>query len=304
MIEASFTAETEALTTITDFIRFGLSKAQAVGLYYGHGTDNVVDDIVALILEVLHLPWDVDRLFFQAQVTPSEKIQLVSCLEQRILQRIPVPYITHTAYFCDLSFYVDERVLIPRSPIAELIQQQFTPWIEPQSVTRILDLCTGSACIAIACCYAFPEVPVDAVDLSTEALAVAEINRERHHVSEQLTLIESDCFDKVPEGLYDIIVSNPPYVSSMDMQTLPAEYHHEPQMALEAEDYGLALVHRILEQAAQYLSDHGILIVEVGLSEEALVEHYPDLPFVWLDFERGGEGVFLLSAQALRDYVF
>lgn len=302
MLQVTFDTDTKELVSILDIIRFGISQARSKTLWYGHGTDNAEDDIYALVLETLNLPWNVEPHLLQGRLTSDEKKRLIQRLEQRILQQIPVPYLTHVAHFCDLTFYVDERVLIPRSPFAELIKQQFAPWVEYDDVTRIMDLCTGSGCIAIACCYAFPDAVVDAVDLSPDALAVAAINMARHQVEEQLTLIQSDCFDQVPEALYDIIVSNPPYVSTEAMLALPKEYQHEPVMALEAQDQGLAIVKRMLQQAAKYLTEQGILIVEVGLSEEALIQAYPDLPFVWLDFEHGGEGVFLLTAQQLRDY--
>jgi ribosomal protein L3 glutamine methyltransferase len=304
MPHASFSNDLQDLHTILDVIRFGISQARSATLWYGHGTDNAEDDIYALVLASLSLPWNVDPVLLQTRLTSVEKAFLAQGLEQRIIQRIPVPYITHTAQFCELTFYVDERVLIPRSPFAELIQQQFAPWVEADKVTRVLDMCTGSACIAIACCYAFPDADVDAVDISLDALAVAAINRERHQVQTQLTLIESDGFEQMPAHLYDIILSNPPYVSHEAVASLPAEYHHEPALALEAEDNGLAFVKRLLAQAADHLTPQGVLIVEVGLSEEALIETYPDLPFVWLEFEHGGEGVFVLTAQQLRDYFY
>lgn len=206
------------------------------------------------------------------------------------------------AYFCDIPFYVDERVLIPRSPIAEFIKNEFSPWIEASRVHRILDLCTGSGCIAIACCYAFPEAEVDAVDISSEALAVAAINSERLGVEDQLTLIESDCFSQVPQAGYDLIVSNPPYVGKEEMQTLPDEFRHEPVLALETSNNGLAIVEAILHNAHNYLNEHGILIVEVGNSETALCEAYPHVPFTWLEMSHGGHGVFLLTKQQLEEY--
>ncbi len=298
----SFASEIKDFVHALDFIRYGISRARAAHLYYGHGTDNAVDEIYALVLETLHLPWNIEPHFLQACLTKNEKTLLTERLEQRIIQHVPVPYLTQTAYFCDLSFYVDQRVLIPRSPIAELIREQFAPWIAAGEVTRILDLCTGSGCIAIACCEWFPEAAVDGVDLSEHALAVAAINRDRHHLQEQLTLLKSDCFEQIPKTTYDIIVSNPPYVAEAVMQKLPAEYRHEPNMALAADEAGLAIVHRILQQAGQYLSEHGILVVEVGESAEALIAAYPDVPFFWLDFAQGGDGVFLLTAQMVREY--
>lgn len=298
----SYAFATQHFKTIIDFLRFGLSHSNAANLFYGHGTDNAWDDMLALILGSLSLPFDVDPALLHARLTQDEKALLSQQLEKRIKKRIPVPYLTHEAFFCDLSFYVDERVLIPRSPIAELIRQQFSPWVSPERVERVLDLCTGSGCIAIACCYAFPDAIVDAVDISPDALTVAEINRERHAVGDVLNLIKSDCFDNVPQTPYDIIVSNPPYVGGDEMQTLPKEYGHEPNLALEAENNGLAIVEKILETAHAYLSDQGILVVEVGNSEEALAEAYPQVPFTWLDFEHGGQGIFLLTSEQLKEH--
>lgn len=298
----SYLLATRNFQTIADFLRFGLSRANAAELYYGHGTDNAWDDILSLVLESLSLPIHVDALLLQARLTRDEKDLLCERLKKRIVDRIPVPYLTHEAWFCGMSFFVDERVLIPRSPIAELINQQFSPWIDESQVERVLDLCTGGGCIAIACCMAFPEAQVDAIDISPDALAVAEINRQRHHVQEQLTLIESDCFTNISSHRYDIIVSNPPYVGTEEMQTLPAEYRHEPALALETGKNGLAIVETILFNAHKYLTEHGILVVEVGNSEDALVDAYPDVPFTWLDFEHGGQGIFLLTAEQVNQY--
>ena len=294
--------ETEELVTILDFLRFSLSCATEAQLYYGHGTDNAWDDIRSLILRSLSLPYDVDPTLLNARLTTNEKKYLRQQLEKRINQRVPVPYLIKEAYFYDLPFYVDERVLIPRSPIAQLIHEHFSPWIEAERVQQVLDLCTGSACIAIACCYAFPEALVDAVDISSEALAVAEINKERFEVEEQLVLIESDCFTDVPQKYYDIIVSNPPYVGKEEMQTLPDEYRHEPVLALETTNNGLSVVEKILKTAHSYLSEHGILVVEVGNSEEALCEVYPSVPFTWLEMSEGGQGIFLLTKQQLVEH--
>ncbi|WP_133126798.1 50S ribosomal protein L3 N(5)-glutamine methyltransferase [Legionella nagasakiensis] len=298
----SFSTVTQNFQTIIDFLRFALSKAHVEALYYGHGTDNAWDDMHALVLDSLSLPFDVDPMLLQARLTDEEKAWLCRQLERRIRERIPVPYLTHKAYFCDLEFYVDERVLIPRSPIAELIDCQFSPWVKEEKVDRILDLCTGSGCIAIACCYAFPHALVDAVDVSADALEVAKINSERHDVQDVLTLIQSDCFEDVPHHTYDLIISNPPYVGREEMERLPDEYRHEPKLALETENNGLAIAEKILHHAHAYLSDHGVLVVEVGNSQEALMAAYPDVPFTWLEFERGGHGVFLLTKAQLNDY--
>ncbi|MDF1758695.1 MAG: 50S ribosomal protein L3 N(5)-glutamine methyltransferase [Legionellaceae bacterium] len=287
--------------TIIDFLRFGLSKANQNDLYFGHGTDNAWDDIWMLVLGSLSLPMDVDPMLLEAKLSDSEKMLLIERFEQRIEKRVPVPYLTNEAYFCDLSFYVDERVLIPRSPLAEMIKQHFSPWIEYDEVDRILDLCTGSACIAIASCEYFPKAIVDAVDISKDALEVAKINKEGHGLDETLNLIESDCFASVPIAQYDIIVSNPPYVGEEEMQTLPEEYLHEPALALETNNNGLAIVDNILKNAGKYLSENGILVVEVGNSEDALVNAYPNVPFTWIDFEYGGQGVFVLTAEQVRN---
>lgn len=298
----SFAKMTQHFETILDFFRFGITQAEVHEVYYGHGTDNAYDDMWALIFESLSLPIQSESMFLLSRLTQEEKKILNQQLESRIIKRIPVPYLTHKAYFCGFPFYVDERVLIPRSPIGELIAQQFSPWIEAARVHRILDLCTGSGCIAIACAHAFPDAQVDAVDISEAALEVAEINCEHHGVEDNLTLIQSDCFERVNQFAYDIIVSNPPYVGEEEMQTLPKEYLHEPKLALETEKNGLAIVEKILYSAHEYLSDHGILVVEVGNSEEALVEAYPHVPFTWLEFEKGGHGVFLLTCDQLKEY--
>lgn len=292
----------EPFQTITDFLRFGLSRANAAQLHYGHGSDNAWDDILALVLGSLNLPLDMNPALLEARLCDDEKQFLGNQLYKRIEQRVPTPYLTHQAYFFGLTFYVDERVLIPRSPLGELISQQFSPWVDASSVTNVLDLCTGSGCLAIACSYAFPDALVDAADISEQALAVATLNRANHGLSQQLNLIHSDCFKGIPEKRYDIIVSNPPYVGQAEMQTLPKEYLHEPELALEADDNGLALVAVILQNAKHYLKDDGILVVEVGNSEQALIDAYPDIPFTWLEFEHGGEGVFLLTSGQLNAY--
>ncbi|HAU1603435.1 TPA: 50S ribosomal protein L3 N(5)-glutamine methyltransferase [Legionella pneumophila] len=302
LVSSYFSKETEELVTILDFLRFSLSCAENAQLFYGHGTDNAWDDMRSLILRSLSLPYDVDPFLLNARLTTSERKHLCNQLDKRINQRVPVPYLIKEAYFCDLPFYVDERVLIPRSPIGELISNQFSPWIDAEQVHHVLDLCTGSGCIAIACCYAFPEAQVDAVDISNEALAVATKNCERHDVGDQLTLIESDCFTALSGKQYDLIVSNPPYVGKEEMQTLPDEYRHEPVLALETGNNGLAIIEKILKNAHAYLSEHGVLVVEVGNSEQALCEAYPLVPFTWLEMSNGGQGVFLLTKQQLEEF--
>lgn len=290
----------QQLETIKDFVRWGYSRFAAENLYYGHGTDNPLDEAFTLVLHALHLPHDVDKSFFDCKLTRLEKEHVIGLMERRIQERIPAAYLTHEAWFANLPFYVDERVLIPRSPIAELIESSFEPWVDYHQVRNVLDLCTGSGCIAIACAYAFPEAEVDAVDISSDALEVTNINIQKHRLDEQVHAIESDVFTSLPEKKYDLIVSNPPYVSSEEMQGLPDEYRHEPELGLEAKDEGLEIVLRMLREAPDYLSEQGVLIVEVGNTELALSERCPDVPFMWLDFERGGAGVFLLTREQLE----
>ncbi len=297
------------LHTITDFIRFGASLFNEEKLYFGHGTENALDEAAYLVLFTLHLPNNLHSDYFGAKLLNQEKQQIIDVFLERVKKRIPASYITHQASFADLSFYVDERVLVPRSPIAELINDQFSPWVDPEQVYNILDLCTGSACIAIACAYAFPQVSIDAVDLSDDALAVAEINVKQHQLEENVELIQSDLFSAFAQdekdsfaAKYDIIVSNPPYVDEEDMSLLPEEYRAEPELGLAAGDDGLGLVIPMLQQAKHYLSDQGILIVEVGNSDIALQDTFPDVPFYWLEFENGGHGVFVLTKEQLDTY--
>lgn len=293
-----YQAATAQLSTLRDFLRWTTSRFHEAQLAYGHGNADAFNEATQLLLHSLHLPVnELPEVFLDARLTDDEKIKLIGVIQQRIDKRIPVPYLTHEAWFAGLPFYVDERVLIPRSPFAELIAEQFSPWLTaPEHVSRILDMCTGSACIAITLAYAFPEATVDAVDISSEALTVAKINQEKHQLHEQLQLIESDLWANLdPTQQYDLIVSNPPYVGDAEMATLPAEYHHEPASALRADDNGLALVERIIVGAADFLTPDGLLFVEVGNSDEAVAVAWPETEFMWLDFENGGHGVFMLT---------
>lgn len=292
--------EINELETIRDVLRWTVSRFNEAGLYYGHGTDNAWDEALALILPSLHLPHDSDPSILDARLTQKEKDTLSQLIRKRIHDRIPVPYLTHQAWFAGLPFYVDERVLIPRSPLAELIETQFEPWIPAEDIHRILDLCTGSGCIAIACAKAFPEAEVDASDISEAALAVAKMNVLRHDVEEQVTLLLSDLFTQLPKKQYDLIISNPPYVDAEDMASLPDEFRHEPQLGLASGDDGLDAVKVILKQALSFLHPKGHILIEVGNSEHALAEKYPHIPFTWIEFQRGGGGVFLLSAKDLK----
>lgn len=288
--------------TIQQAIDDIIDQLEQSDLYYGHGTDNAWDEAAALVLQTLQVPFSAAEKELQRSLTQAEQDKLLFLLKKRIEDRVPLAYLTNEAYFFGLPFYVDERVIIPRSSIAELIEVQFSPWVDPEKVMRILDLCTGSGCIAIACATAFEYAVVDAVDLSEDALEVAKINIEKHAMQKQVNLIKSDLFNSLEKKRYDIIVSNPPYVSREEINTLPAEYKHEPDMAFYSADNGLELTIRILQQAADYLTDDGILVVEVGNSDEALQERFPQVPFLWLEFEYGEGGVFLLTAEQLREY--
>lgn len=291
-----------SLTTLRDYIRWGASRFAEAKLNFGHGTVTALDEAAALVLHTLHLPYNLSEFYLQSALTPEERHAIVTIFEKRINERKPAAYLTQEAIFAGLSFYVDERVLVPRSPIAELIEQRFAPWVEEDQVGRILDLCTGSGCIAIACAYAFREAVVDAVDLSADALAVAEINVDKHQASNEVMLYQSDLFDALPDVQYDIVVSNPPYVAIAEWQQLPPEFHAEPEMGFVAGQTGLDIVVRILAEANNYLTPRGILVVEVGSSAETLQETFPNVPFFWLDFERGGDGVFLLTAEQVNEY--
>jgi ribosomal protein L3 glutamine methyltransferase len=290
------------LSTIRDYIRWAASQFTEAQICFGHGTSCALDEAAAIVLHTIHQPYNLAEFYLAAVLTPVERAAIVDIVHQRIQKRIPAAYLTHEAIFAGLAFYVDERVLVPRSPIAELIEQRFAPWVEEENVTHILDLCTGSACIAIACAYAFRHALVDAVDLSEDALNVAQINVEKHRVEESVTLYQSDLFTQLPATRYDIIVSNPPYVSTLEWTYLPEEFHAEPAMGFKGGESGLDLVLRILVNAADYLAEQGILIVEVGSSAETLQSIFPDVPFYWLDFERGGDGVFLLTAEQVQQY--
>jgi len=290
------------LSTLRDYIRWASSRFTQAKVSFGHGTVTALDEAVALVLHTVYQPYNLAEAYLDTVLTMNERQAVTDIIDRRINERIPAAYLTNEAIFAGLSFYVDQRVLVPRSPIAELIEQRFSPWVEEDEVALILDLCTGSGCIAIACAYAFPDALVDAVDLSVDALAVAEINIENHQLSDSVTLYQSDLFTGLPPALYDVIVSNPPYVCHEEWEQLPQEFRAEPDMGFKGGHTGLDIVTRILIDADEYLSEQGILIVEVGSSAQTLQDTFPDVPFYWLDFERGGDGVFLLTAEQVHDY--
>jgi ribosomal protein L3 glutamine methyltransferase len=291
----------QQLQTIGDFIRYGASLFNQNDCFYGHGNDNAWDEAVVLTMYALHLPAHSDKAILSCHLLDEEKQAILDLFSQRIEKKYPAAYITQQAFFADLPFYVDERVLVPRSPIGELILNKFEGLIS-QPPKRILDLCTGSGCIAIACSYAFPEAEVDAVDLSLDALDVAQINIESHGVIAQVIPIQSDIFSGVENEKYDLIVSNPPYVDEEDMADLPTEFQHEPALGLACGDDGLDIVRVILAEASQHLTEHGVLICEVGNSMVHLMSEYPEVPFHWIKFKQGGHGVFSLTRAELEQY--
>ncbi len=299
MIDWDVTSE---LGSIRDYIRWGASRFQQAEIFFGHGTNNAIDESAWLVLHSLYLPNQIADGYLDTQLTLQEREAVIAVLRQRVEERLPIPYIIHEAWFCGLPFYVDERVLIPRSPIAELIEAGFSPWIEHDRIHRVLDLCTGSGCIAIATALALPGVEVDASDISADALEVAQLNVEAHDVEGEVILWESDLFQQIPQVEYDVIVTNPPYVDIDEMAARPPEFLHEPELALESGDDGLDATRQILRDAPRYLSDGGILIVEVGASQPQMELAFPELPLNWLEFERGGEGVFLLTKEQLQQH--
>lgn len=290
------------LVTIRDFVRWGASRFIEAQLFFGHGTDNALDESLALVLHALHLDHSLPARYLDARLTRAERAAVADLLEQRFTTRKPAAYLTGKAIFAGLEFRVTEDVLVPRSPVAELIEDGFAPWLDADCVGSVLDLCTGSGCIGIACAYAFPEARVDLTDISPAALAVARENIAAHGLEDRVEAIQADVWNGLPAGQYDLIISNPPYVDAEDMADLPDEYLHEPALGLAAGDDGLDVVARILAGAADRLNPDGILVVEVGRSAGHLMERYPGVPFLWPEFERGGGGVFLLTADQLDEH--
>ncbi len=291
----------DQLLTARDLVRWGASRMNEAGVFFGHGTTDAVDESLVLVLHALSLPFDTPPVYLETRLERTERELAVQLIRRRIEERTPAAYLTHEAWFAGHPYYVDQRVLVPRSPIAELVERRFVPWLESADrVSRVLDLCAGSGCIGIACAHVFVHAQVDLGELSADALEVAELNLLGHGVEERVVAIQSDLFEAFTDERYDLIVSNPPYVSHDEMALLPQEYLNEPTLGLVAGDTGLDLVARILRCAADHLTGDGVLVVEVGATWPAVVACWPTVPFIWLRFQRGGEGVFVLTRDQLR----
>jgi ribosomal protein L3 glutamine methyltransferase len=288
------------LHTVRDVMRFAVSRFNEAKLFFGHGTQNAYDEAAYLILHTLHLPLDTLEPFLDAHLVPMELSAVLAQIEARVTRRIPAAYLTHEAWLGEHKFYVDERVIVPRSFIAELLREQLQPWVEnPDDIHTALDMCTGSGCLAILTALAFPNAQVDAVDISDDALAVARRNVDDYELDEQVRLVKSDLFSNLKGATYDVIISNPPYVNAESMDKLPEEYLREPQLALASGDDGLDHIRVILREAHKYLNKLGFLIVESGHNRDVIESAFPDLPFTWLDVSAGDEFVFLLRAEDL-----
>jgi ribosomal protein L3 glutamine methyltransferase len=291
---------TAELRTLRDWLRYAVSAFNEGELTFGHGSASAYDEAVYLLLHTLHLPLDTLEPFLDARLSSQEKSTLTTLLRRRVEQKIPAAYLTHEAWLGEFNFYVDERVIVPRSFIAELLRERLFPWVaDAENTTAVLDLCTGSGCLAILAAHAFPNATIDAVDLSADALQVAQRNVEDYELTDRVQLIQSDLFNNLQGKQYDIIISNPPYVDADSVAALPAEYLHEPKLSLGSGTDGLDATREILKQAAKHLTPHGILIVEIGHNRDVLEAAYPDLPFTWLDVSAGDEFVFLLHRNDL-----
>ncbi|MGO1501813.1 MAG: 50S ribosomal protein L3 N(5)-glutamine methyltransferase [Marinobacter sp.] len=295
------TSPIEDLHTVRDYLRYASSQFAASPVFFGHGTDNVWDEAVQLVMRSLHLPLEDNTLFLDARLIREERRVVLERIRRRIEERVPLAYLLGEAWFMGMPFHVDERVLIPRSPLGELIENGFQPWLGDKPVERILDLCAGSGCIGIGAASVFEDASVDLSDISAEALAVADSNIELHELHGRVRTVQSDVFANI-SGPYDIIVSNPPYVDAEDLADMPDEFHHEPALGLAAGDDGLDIAHKILAGAAEHLTPGGLLVVEVGNSWVALDAAYPELPLTWLEFSNGGDGVFVITEQDLRQW--
>lgn len=293
----------ENLHTIRDFIRWTMTEMTAEKVYFGHGSDNMWDEAVHLVLSAINMSHDIDTGMVSAKLLTEEKKSIISYVYQRAHERKPLSYILKKAWFVDMEFDIDERVIIPRSPIAELIRNDYAPWVnDVDNIENVLDLCTGSGCIGIASSYVFENANITLVDISDDALEIANRNIKKHQLSDKVTAVKSDLFNNLGSKRFGVIVSNPPYVDSQDLASMPTEYHFEPKLALEAGNDGLDLAKRIILEADKHLTEDGVLIVEVGNSQHALMEMCPDIPFTWLSFAEGGDGVFLLTYAELVQY--
>jgi ribosomal protein L3 glutamine methyltransferase len=291
---------TEELFTIRDWLRFTVSRFEESNIFFGHGTDNAYDEAVWLILSALHLPMDTLDNFIDARITESERKHLAHLIERRISEHVPTAYLLREAWLRGFKFYVDERVIVPRSFIAELLEHGLSPWVDfPEMIESAADICTGSGCLGVLLAHAFPNAEIDVIDISPDAIAVANINIANYALQDRVTAIESDMFSALAGKRYDLIISNPPYVDAPSMAQLPHEYRNEPQIALGSGEAGLDHTHTLLKQAANYLNDNGLLIVEIGHNRDALLQAYPNLPFTWLEVESGNQFVFLLYKEQL-----
>ncbi len=290
------------LETVRDYLRWAMSRFLEADLYYGHGTDSAWDEATHLVLQALYLPLDIDERILDARLTHVERQKVIKWVYRRVVDRVPLPYLTKNAWFAGMKFYVDQRVIVPRSPIGELIRNGFEPWVDETKVHRVLDLCTGSGCIGIGAAYVFDEAEVTLSDLSEDALEVANRNIQLHNLNARVSTVHSDLFENLKGQKYDLIISNPPYVDANDLAAMPVEYLKEPVLALGSGEDGLDITREILIQAENYLTKEGILIVEVGNSQYALQDEFANVPFTWLSFEDGGDGVFLLTRDELIKY--
>ena len=293
-------AQTTELVTLRDWLRWAVSRFNAAGLFFGHGTDNAFDEAVWLILHALRLPHERLEVFLDARLTADERLAVLNILQQRVARRLPAAYLTQEAWLGDFRFYVDERVIVPRSYFAELLHEGFAPWVaDPAAIGDALDLCTGSGCLAILMAHAFPNAAVDAVDISDDALAVARRNVADYGLEQQVRLVRSDVFARLGKRRYDLIISNPPYVTAAAMAALPEEYRREPALALAAGDDGLDIVRTILADAARHLKPDGLLAIEVGHNRDLVEAAFPELPLTWIDTANAEGKIFLLHAQDL-----
>ncbi len=294
----------QELFTIRDWLRYCVSRFEASDIFFGHGTDNAYDEAVWLVMGSLHLPLDTLENFLDARITEAERKHLAHLIERRVTEHIPTAYLLREAWLKGIKFYVDERVIVPRSFIAELLENGLSPWVEyPEMIESAADICTGSGCLGVLLAHAFPDAGIDVVDISPDAIAVCNINISNYGLQHRITAVESDMFSALAGKRYDLIISNPPYVDAPSMAQLPHEYRNEPQLALGSGEAGLDHTHTLLREAASHLNENGLLIVEIGHNRDALMEAYPKVPFTWLEVESGDEFVFLLTKEQLQHYI-